>query len=72
MDDAGASRSANPETAPVASVGDGVARREGRGFVTSYGDGRQCATSGCSTSLSRYNSGRWCWLHNPESDKRRG
>lgn len=44
---------------------DGVARREGRGFVASYGRGRRCSAIGCSTTLSRYNSHSVCWLHSP-------
>lgn len=46
---------------------DGVARREGRGFVSSYGQGRRCAVTGCSTTLSRYNRDVLCWLHTPTS-----
>ena len=44
---------------------DGMARREGRGFVASYGQGRRCAASGCPTTLSRYNRHSVCWLHSP-------
>ena len=41
----------------------GVARREGRGFVDSYGQGRMCLASGCGTVLSRYNDDDVCWAH---------
>jgi hypothetical protein len=46
---------------------DGVARRDGRGFVASYGERRPCARSGCSTTLSRYNSGALCGLHGSDT-----
>ena len=55
---------ARPE--PVAAASDpiaGVARRAGRGFIASYGDGRTCATAGCATWLSQYNGGDRCGLH---------
>ena len=52
-------------------VGNGVGRREGRGFVTSYGEGRRCRSVGCSTTLSRYNGDAECWLHKPDSGSRR-
>ena len=41
----------------------GAPRREGPGFVTSYGGGRICATSGCTTALSRYNNHDHCAVH---------
>lgn len=41
----------------------GQRRRTGRGHVDSYGEGRVCASSGCTTQLSRYNSGFLCALH---------
>jgi hypothetical protein len=41
----------------------GQRRRTGKGHVDSYGLGRVCGASGCSTQLSRYNSGSVCWLH---------
>ena len=44
-------------------TGPGVARREGRGFVSSYGEGRTCRASGCETKLSRYNDDDVCWAH---------
>ena len=55
-----------------APIEDGVARKEGRGFVTSYGNGRCCASAGCTTTLSRYNDDTMCWLHKPDSGNRRG
>lgn len=43
----------------------GQRRRTGKGHVDSYGEGRVCAASGCTTQLSRYNSGGVCSLHEP-------
>jgi anti-anti-sigma regulatory factor len=48
---------------PVAVPSAGVARRSGRGFVESFGEGRTCATPGCTTRLSQYNAGMVCGLH---------
>lgn len=59
---------ASPATDRTANEpADGVVRREGKGFINSYGGGRQCAQSGCSTKLSRYNSDYLCALHTPHS-----
>ncbi len=44
----------------------GQRRRTGKGHVDSYGQGRVCATSGCVTQLSRYNSGHTCWIHHDQ------
>jgi hypothetical protein len=41
----------------------GTARREGRGFVSSFGAGRKCLAEDCTTVLSRYNDASHCWLH---------
>jgi hypothetical protein len=41
----------------------GVARREGRGFVDSFGAGRVCSADGCETVLSKYNDDTVCWAH---------
>jgi hypothetical protein len=41
----------------------GTARREGRGYVDSYGNGRICAAAGCSTRLSQYNGRTVCGVH---------
>lgn len=41
----------------------GTVRREGRGFVNSYGAGRECAAHGCTTALSRYNERDVCFTH---------
>lgn len=49
--------------APRAAPSPGVPRREGQGFVTSYGDGRACAEPGCGTTLSRYNNHDRCAVH---------
>jgi len=57
--------------AGAAAVAEGVGRREGPGFVTSYGQERQCASAGCSTALSRYNSDALCAVHNPRLGTRR-
>ena len=40
-----------------------VKRRTGRGHVDSYGEERTCLTPGCTTTLSRYNSGMVCAVH---------
>jgi ABC-type transporter Mla MlaB component len=40
-------------------------RREGPGFIVSYGEGRHCEFPGCSTTLSRYNGRDLCALHAP-------
>jgi hypothetical protein len=56
---------------PSVHTTDGVARREGRGYVASYGDGRPCAARGCRTTLSRYNSDALCSLHSPDGGRRR-
>jgi hypothetical protein len=51
---------ARSEPAPIRATrtapSPGAPRREGQGFVTSYGDGRPCAEPGCTTKLSRYNN----------------
>jgi hypothetical protein len=52
------------------AVGDatpGTPRREGRGFVPSFGTGRTCGSSGCETKLSRYNDKTMCWVHELEA-----
>jgi hypothetical protein len=41
----------------------GTPRREGRGFVSSYGTDRQCDEPGCETVLSRYNDKGRCGVH---------
>jgi len=41
----------------------GTPRREGAGFVSSYGQGRHCAVNGCPTMLSRYNPKDVCANH---------
>jgi hypothetical protein len=45
------------------AVSDGVARREGRGYVDSYGRGRVCKVTSCTTELSRYNPREVCAVH---------
>ena len=35
-----------------------------------FGEGRQCASAGCHTVLSRYNCGRLCWVHDDSSRSR--
>jgi hypothetical protein len=54
-----------PAAAPrtVVSPTAGAPRREGPGFVTSYGTGRHCSVAGCPTTLSRYNQGDRCAEH---------
>ena len=34
-----------------------------RGFIADFGLGRTCAAPECETTLSRYNDGRLCWVH---------
>ena len=41
----------------------GTPRREGRGFVDSYGQDRVCSAPGCLTRLSQYNGRSVCSLH---------
>jgi len=53
---------APPAPAPTPPP-DGQARREGRGFIASYGQARRCAATGCSATLSRYNGDRTCSSH---------
>lgn len=45
----------------------GTARREGRGFISSFGANRTCAVAACPTVLSRYNERTLCWLHDQRS-----
>lgn len=52
-----------PASAPASAPTPGTVRREGRGFVNSYGAGRECAASGCTTALSRYNERDVCFTH---------
>ena len=52
-----------PLPAARAEASPGSPRREGRGFVASYGTGRQCNEPGCETSLSRYNERGVCFNH---------
>ena len=37
--------------------------RRARGHVQEFGEDRSCIVSGCTTVLSRYNSGNLCWVH---------
>jgi hypothetical protein len=41
----------------------GQRRRTGKGHIDSYGPGRVCDVSSCTTQLSQYNAGSSCWLH---------
>ena len=50
---------------------DGTARREGRGYIHSFGRDRTCATDACETRLSRYNDATLCWVHAAEQEKQR-
>ena len=52
-----------PVRAPRPIPSAGAPRREGQGFVTSYGNGRPCAEPGCTTTLSRYNNHDRCSVH---------
>lgn len=42
---------------------DGVARKTGPGFIASFGQGRTCAATGCTTRLSQYNAADRCGVH---------
>ena len=48
----------------------GTPRQEKRGYVTSYGEGRDCAHPGCHTALSRYNDSKLCWQHREGVEER--
>jgi hypothetical protein len=50
-------------TVPKEEASPGALRREGRGFVASYGTGRRCDVPGCDTELSRYNERNVCFSH---------
>jgi hypothetical protein len=50
-------------TVPKEEASPGALRREGRGFVASYGTGRRCDAPGCQTKLSRYNERSVCFSH---------
>jgi hypothetical protein len=50
------------------AVTPGSPRREGAGFVSSYGKGRECHATGCHTELSRYNPRTTCAVHSPGRD----
>lgn len=52
-----------PAPTPSPAPTPGTVRREGRGFVNSYGAGRECAAPGCTTALSRYNERDVCFTH---------
>ena len=53
-----------PAPAPArATPTPGTPRREGRGFVDSYGQDRICAAAGCQTRLSQYNGRTTCGVH---------
>jgi hypothetical protein len=52
--------------ASASSPSPGTARREGRGYIDSYGLGRQCSFTGCHTALSRYNNRDVCGVHTPD------
>jgi len=54
-----------PAPAPPADAG--RTRLRTRGHVEDYGEGRGCSHAGCRTVLSRYNSGRLCWVHDNRS-----
>ena len=45
----------------------GVVRREGRGYIDSFGQGRSCSVPTCATVLSRYNEKDVCWAHEREA-----
>ena len=41
-------------------------RREGRGFITSFGKDRACSAPDCTTVLSRYNDATRCFIHDDD------
>jgi hypothetical protein len=57
------SRTATAPRPSRATPTPGTARREGRGFVDSYGQDRICAAAGCTTRLSQYNGRTVCGVH---------
>lgn len=48
---------------PSGDPAPGVRRRDGRGYIDSFGEGRICVTPGCATKLSRYNERSVCATH---------
>ena len=61
------SRTAQLERPTRNTPSPGTARREGRGFVDSYGHDRICAVTGCTTRLSQYNGRSVCGVHDAPS-----
>jgi hypothetical protein len=57
------SRTATEDRPSRSTASPGTARREGRGFVDSYGQDRICAATGCATRLSQYNGRTVCGVH---------
>jgi len=62
-----ASHQAEPDPAPAPPAEPGRTRLRTRGHIEDYGEGRDCSDPGCRTVLSRYNSGRLCWVHDNRS-----
>jgi hypothetical protein len=60
-------RTATAERPSRATPSPGTPRREGRGFVDSYGQDRVCAATGCATRLSQYNGRSVCGVHDAPS-----
>ena len=53
-------------TSPAAATDDAARpppRRQYRGSVKTYGEGRICAQLACRTTLSLYNATTLCWVH---------
>jgi hypothetical protein len=61
------SRTATAPRPSRATPTPGTPRREGRGFVDSYGQDRICAAAGCTTRLSQYNGRTVCGVHDAPS-----
>jgi hypothetical protein len=48
----------------------GVRRRDGRGYIDSFGEGRTCSAPDCVTKLSRYNEHDVCSTHDVDGRRR--
>jgi len=60
-------RDAEQDPVPSPPAEPSRARTRTRGHIEDFGEGRACSVQGCRTMLSRYNSGRLCWVHDNRS-----
>lgn len=60
-------RTSAPDAPSRPAPAPGTPRREGRGYVDSYGHDRVCAAEGCTTRLSQYNGRTVCGVHDAPS-----